>query len=375
MAGLYIHIPFCVKRCIYCDFFSNTHMQLKEAYLTALLKEMVLRKDYIGEECIDTIYLGGGTPSQLSPEDLKKIFEGIHTYFTLSGQPEITLEANPDDLQPDYLEKLRLLPFNRISMGIQSFQDTDLKFLNRRHTAAQAIQAVRACKEYGYQNLSIDLIYELPGQTLSSWKQNIREAIRLEIPHLSAYHLTYEENTRLYKWKEQGKIKPVEEETSLAFFSTLIDKLTKAGFTHYEISNFAKPGAISRHNSAYWKGEKYIGLGPSAHSYNQYTRCWNVSSLPAYIRGMTGNNPQMEQENLDLYTRYNDYIITGLRTSWGIQLSEIEKQFGNGLTNYCRQQAATYIEKNLLTRTGQTLTLSRQGMFISDTIMSDLLWV
>jgi len=375
MAGLYIHVPFCIKRCLYCDFFSNTDMQVKEPYISALIKEMELRKEYIGEDPIETVYFGGGTPSQLSPEDFGQIFEAIRTHFTIADQAEITLEANPDDIRPEYLEKLRELPFNRISMGIQSFNDNDLNFLNRRHQAVQAIQAVAWCKEYGYNNLSIDLIYGLPGQTLREWEHNIHEVIRLDIPHISAYHLTYEEDTQLYKLKDQGKIVPVEEEVSLEFFSLLIDQLTKAGFHHYEISNFAKPGYISRHNSSYWTGEKYIGLGPSAHSYNQENRCWNVSSLPAYIQGVNRGTPEIEYEILDPYTRYNDYIITGLRTYSGIQTEKLETLFGKQLKEYCMQQAIPYINRKLLLHENQMLRLSREGIFISDAIMSDLLWV
>lgn len=375
MAGLYIHIPFCAKRCLYCDFFSNTKMNYKTAYLDALIGEMAQRKAYLEGEGLETIYFGGGTPSQLAPTDFERIFEAIHRHFDTGGCREITLEANPDDLAPPYLSALARLPFNRISMGVQSFNEADLRFLNRRHTARQAIQAVESCRANGIDNLSIDLMYGLPGQTEAGWKATIDQALALDVPHLSAYHLIYEEGTALYTLKEAGKVEPVEEETSLRFFNHLIDRLTAAGYLHYEISNFARPGCFSRHNSSYWTGKKYLGLGPSAHSYNGTEREWNVSSLPLYIEGIANKHPVLEKETLGLYTHYNDFIITGLRTMWGIRLANIREKFGRLLADYCERQAAPFIKQGLLVRSEDTITLSRTGIFISDSIMSDLLWV
>lgn len=375
MAGLYIHVPFCAKRCLYCDFFSNTEMRFKEPYVSAIIKEMELRKEYIGYETLETLYFGGGTPSQLAKGDFQRIFEAIYDNFRVSDQAEITLEANPDDMRPEYVSMLKDFPFNRISMGVQSFHPEDLRFLNRRHSREQALKAVELCKEQGITNISIDLIYGLPNQTLQAWEENLDIALGLDVPHLSTYHLIYEEGTALYKLMEAGKVKPVDEDLSVSFFSTLIDRLTKAGYLHYEISNFARPGFISRHNSSYWTGKKYLGLGPSAHSYNGIEREWNVSSLPIYIKGIADGHPSIESEDLGLHTRYNDFIITGLRTMWGISFSDIQTKFGEKLLLYCQKQARPYIDQGLLLQTDDKLILSKASIFVSDGIMSDLLWI
>lgn len=375
MAGLYIHIPFCAKRCLYCDFYSHTEMKYKTPYLDALVREMELRKVYLDGEPLETIYFGGGTPSQLSAPDFERLFEVIDRHFDVQACREITLEANPDDLTDAYVAALRDLPFNRISMGVQSFDAADLRFLNRRHTGPEAIRAIETCRVNGFENLSIDLIYGLPEQTEEGWKANIEQALALDIPHLSAYHLIYEEGTALYKLKESGKIAPVTEETSLRFFTLLIDSLEKAGYLHYEISNFARPGWFSKHNSAYWMGKNYLGLGPSAHSYDGQEREWNVASLAAYIKGIEKGEPALEKEPLDLRTRYNDYIITRLRTMWGIDLFDLQAEFGQALRMYCEKQASPFVRQGLLQREGNRMTLTRRGIFISDGIMSDLLKV
>lgn len=375
MAGLYIHIPFCTKRCLYCDFFSNTDMKFKEPYVKAVIREMELRQEYIQGEPLETIYFGGGTPSQLQRPDFERIFEAADRLFGIRSCKEITLEANPDDITPEYMASLRDLPFNRISMGVQSFQEKDLRFLNRRHDREQALRAVGLCKENGIPNISIDLIYGLPGQTLEEWQENLDEAIRLDIPHISAYHLIYEEGTALYRLLEAGKVTPVDEELSVTLFSTLIHKLSEAGYLHYEISNFARPGYLSRHNSSYWTGKRYIGIGPSAHSYNGESRQWNISSLPRYLQGIETGTPDTEREELDIHTKYNDFIITGLRTMWGIRIADIREQFGEEKQAYLERQVATYLRQGLLIRQDDTLALSEKGIFISDGIMSDLLWV
>ena len=375
MAGLYIHIPFCAKRCLYCDFFSNTDMKFKEPYVSAVIREMQLRQEYIGGEPLDTIYFGGGTPSQLQQADFERIFKAIDCLFNISSCKEITLEANPDDMTPEYVASLRNLPFNRVSMGVQSFKEKDLHFLNRRHDREQALRAVGLCKENGIPNISIDLIYGLPGQTLEEWQENLNDAIHLEIPHISAYHLIYEEGTALYKLMEAGKVAPIEEELSVTLFSTLINRLAEAGYLHYEISNYARPGYFSQHNSSYWTGKKYIGIGPSAHSYDGESRQWNISSLPHYLEGIRTGIPNIEIEKLDINTKYNDFIITGLRTMWGIRTSDIREQFGEEKQAYLERQAATYLHQGLLIYENDTLTLSKEGIFISDGIMSDLLWV
>ena len=334
-----------------------------------------MRKDYLQDEPLETIYFGGGTPSQLSVAELERIFEAIYRNFRTTEEMEITLEANPDDMTPRYVAALQALPINRISMGVQSFDETDLKFLNRRHDKAEAIRAVELCRQYHIYNISIDLIYGLPNQTVEKWEKNLTEALRLDIPHISAYHIIYEEGTPLYRLLESGKISPVDEETSLALFSTLIDRLSDAGFEHYEISNFASPGFYSRHNSSYWQGKKYLGLGPSAHSYDGTEREWNISSLSAWRKGILEGNPAIEKEPLDLNTRYNDYIITHLRTQWGIDLGEMSALFGPEKLNYCLQMAKPHEELGLLLQKDNKIVLTRKGIFVSDGIMSDLLWV
>jgi oxygen-independent coproporphyrinogen-3 oxidase len=350
-------------------------MRYKEAFLTALLREMEMRRDYTGGEPVGTIYIGGGTPSQLATGDLQRIFDRIYSLFSVKEETEVTLEANPDDMTPDYVKSLRTLPVNRISMGVQSFHDADLVFLQRRHNRKQALQAVSLCKENGLNNISIDLIYGLPGQTTGAWEKNINEAIRLQIPHLSAYHLIYEEGTKLYRLKESEKVTPVDEDVSLSLFSVLTERLTEAGYLHYEIANFAYPGKISIHNSSYWRGEPYLGLGPSAHSYNIESRQWNVSSLIHYIEGITANEPVTETEMLNIHNKYNDYILTGLRTMWGISLPYILTHFGEKMQTYCLKQATPFINRELIRYSDDKLLLSREGLFISDGIISDLLWV
>lgn len=375
MAGIYIHIPFCKRRCIYCDFFSTTQSEKKAEYVHALVRELEMRKDYVGDEEIETIYLGGGTPSQLSQEELEEIFAYIYKVYKVTPDAEITLEANPDDLTPEYVSMLRTLPVNRISMGIQTFQEETLKLLHRRHTAQQAIEAFRRCREAGFQNISIDLMYGLPGETLETWEQDLQQAVDLHPEHISAYHLIYEEGTTLWNLREQNKVEEAEEELSLTLFKTLIERLTKAGYQHYEISNFCLPGLHSRHNSSYWTGKKYLGCGPSAHSFDGISRQWNVSSLEKYLEGIRSNQLDFELEDLDLYTRYNDFVITSIRTCWGMPLAQLRTTYGETLYNYCLRMAKPHIEQGVLEIKEDTLKLTPQGIFISDGIMSDLLWI
>ena len=379
MAGIYFHIPFCKTRCIYCDFFSSTSMKEKEWYVDALCKEISLQSDYLKGESTETIYFGGGTPSQLTAEDFKKIFTQIKvSYPSALSKPdemEITLEANPDDLTIEYLDSLKDLPFNRISLGIQSFQDSELDFLNRRHTAQSAIEAVRLCQVAGFNNISIDLMYGLPGQTMVIWKENLHHALALDIQHISAYHLIYEEGTPLYNQSEKKQINPIDEKLSVEMFETLIDTLTESGFEHYEISNFARKGYRSRHNSSYWDGTHYLGIGASAHSYNGVSRQWNVSSIPEYIRSISlGDNSQIsETEKIDEKTAYNDFILTRMRTMEGMNFTELSSVFGKEKADYCIQHAKKYIDTQMLEIKEDHLMLTRKGIFVSDSIMSDLM--
>ena len=375
MAGIYLHIPFCKRRCIYCDFFSTTQSEKKDAYVDALCKELILRKDYLNNELIETIYFGGGTPSQLEKEDFEKIFAIIYKVYDVSPDAEITVEANPDDLTEDYLRSLRCLPFNRLSMGIQTFNDHTLQLLHRRHTASQAIEAFNRCRRAGFNNISIDLIYGLPGETLEGWDKDLNQALALHPEHISAYHLIYEEGTALWKLREQHRVEEVDEDLSVSFFTRLIHTLKEAGYIHYEISNFCLPDYHSRHNSSYWQGKKYLGCGPSAHSFNLETRQWNIASLDKYIQGIQRGEEISEIEELDLYTRYNERIITNIRTCWGMPLETLKTDFGSKLYNYCMRMAQPHLNQGTLEIKEGVLKLTEQGIFTSDGIMSDLLWV
>lgn len=375
MAGIYIHVPFCKTRCIYCDFYTRTDMSPKHNYVSAVCREMELRKHYISNEIVKTIYFGGGTPSQLSYGDFQRIFDTIRANFTVASDAEITMEANPDDLDTKYLETLRRLAFNRLSIGIQSFDDNELKFLKRRHSAERAIDVVSLCKSSGYNNISIDLMYGLPNQTMDIWQRNLEQAINLDVQHISSYHLIYEQGTRLYRLFKLGDVKPVDEDLSVQMFSAMIDSLSAAGFQHYEISNFARNGLYSKHNSSYWLGEKYLGLGPAAHSFDGHNRAWNIPSISKYVEAIGQANPAIETECLDKNTSYNDFILTGMRTMWGVDLVVMESRFGTSMKDYCMKNVQKYINQGFVTNNDNVLKLTREGIFISDGIMSDLMWV
>jgi oxygen-independent coproporphyrinogen-3 oxidase len=348
-------------------------MKYKTAYVEAVIRELELRKDYLDGESLETVYFGGGTPSQLQADDFKRIFETVHRYHNVVAGAEITLEANPDDLTPAYLSALQPLSFNRISLGVQSFSDADLRMLHRRHNSRQAADAVRRCREYGYDNLSIDLMYGIPGQTVEHWKKNLEAALRLNVPHLSAYHLSWEEGTTLYRQWQSGVVCPVDEEISVQLYYTLLHILAAAGYLQYEISNFCKPGCFSRHNSSYWTGRKYLGVGPAAHSYNHHSRQWNMASLEEYFRGVRCGETFFEKECLDLRTQYNDYVITRLRTMWGIRLADLRETFGAELAGYFLRQAQPHIRNGLLSVSDEIFRLTSRGAFISDGILSDLM--
>lgn len=375
MAGIYIHIPFCKTRCIYCDFYSTTRSDLKERYIRALCRELRIRKDYLEGATIETIYFGGGTPSQVDEEDFRQVFATIEEVYGMEHCKEITLEANPDDLTEEYVTRLHRLPFNRISMGIQTFDDVTLKLLNRRHNAMQAIEAVDRCRRAGFENISIDLIYGLPGETDERWERDLKQAVSLNVEHISAYHLTYEEGTRIYELLQAHRIREVDEESSVRFFSVLIDTLDAAGYEHYEISNFCRPGKYSRHNTSYWKGIPYLGCGPAAHSFNTHTREWNVASLEEYMQGIETDRRKFETEYRDKTTCYNECIMTCIRTLWGISLKYIEMEFGTEMWKYCMDMATPYLESGKLKIQDNHLCLTREGIFISDGIISDLMFI
>lgn len=374
MAGVYIHIPYCKTRCIYCDFYKEVDESSMDNFVESLCAEFVLRKDEL-QEPIETIYLGGGTPTRLKANHFEVIFSIIYDNYKVTTDAEITIEANPDDLTSEYLSLISNFPINRISIGIQSFKDNELKFLSRRHSAQDAINAVKTCQQNGFDNISIDLIYGLPNQTLDVWQENLQQAIDLNVQHISAYHLIYEENTKLYTLLERGRVVPVSDNTSVDMFSMLIDKLGQAGFEQYEISNFAKDKLYSKHNTSYWLDKKYIGFGPSAHSYSGDKRSWNISSIGKYIRAIDGGELPQEYEVLSNKDKYNEFVLTKLRMMKGMELTELKEKFGDKLYNYFIQIANKYINDGFLLLEDDVLRLSSEGIFISDGIMSSLMWV
>ena len=380
MAGIYIHIPFCKSRCIYCGFYSTTSLELRQRYVEAICREMEIRNER--SEIIDTVYLGGGTPSQLTIEQLRQLFIYINKVYPLTPNispltPEITIEVNPDDVTIEFAVALKQLPINRVSMGIQTFNDQRLQFLHRRHTAQQAITAIDTLRQAGFQNISIDLMYGFPDETLSDWEADIDAALALKVEHLSAYCLMIEEGTPLRQWITNNGQWIMDEELERTMYEMLIDKLTAAGYEHYEISNFARKGFRSRHNSSYWNGTPYIGLGAAAHSYDGRSRSWNVADINAYIKGIEQGKRIFEEELLDDDTRYNDTITVALRTKEGIDLSLLSKKY----QDYCMKNARRYLNDGLLELSAvgdsqsPTLHLTRRGLFVSDMVMSDLMMV
>ena len=377
MAGIYIHIPFCKSRCIYCGFYSTTGLELRQRYVDALCQEMETHPFPLPEGMgIDTIYLGGGTPSQLTMDQLRQIFIYINKVYSLpsiqggaGGGSEVTIECNPDDVTDEFAEGLTILPVNRVSMGVQTFCDERLRFLHRRHTAAQAVEAVARLRKAGIRNISIDLMYGFPSETLDDWQHDIEAAISLHVEHLSAYCLMIEEGTPLYRMQTD----PINEELERQMYYTLIDRLEAAGYEHYEISNFAHPGYRSRHNSSYWKGTPYIGLGAAAHSYDgKSCRRWNVSDIHQYIEGIENGQPRFEQEQLDDDTRYNDGITTALRTKEGLNLALLSDKH----RRYCLREAQRFIDGGLLQLSpNHHLCLTREGLFVSDMVMSELIMI
>ena len=380
MAGIYIHIPFCKSRCIYCGFYSTTSLELRQRYVEAICREMEIRNER--SEIIDTVYLGGGTPSQLTIEQLRQLFIYINKVYPLTPNispltPEITIEVNPVDVTIEFAVALKQLPINRVSMGIQTFNDQRLQFLHRRHTAQQAITAIDTLRQAGFQNISIDLMYGFPGETLSDWEADIDAALALKVEHLSAYCLMIEEGTPLRQWITNNGQWIMDEELERTMYEMLIDKLTAAGYEHYEISNFARKGFRSRHNSSYWNGTPYIGLGAAAHSYDGRSRSWNVADINTYIKGIEQGKRIFEEELLDDDTRYNDTITVALRTKEGIDLSLLSKKY----QDYCMKNARRYLNDGLLELSAvgdsqsPTLHLTRRGLFVSDMVMSDLMMV
>lgn len=388
MAGIYIHIPFCKQACHYCDFHFSTSLKNKEPFLKALKTEIELQKEYLapfsspsgaggpsGRAEVNTIYFGGGTPSLLSQSELMDIFETLNKYFKISADAEITLEANPDDLTSKKIKELKDTPINRLSIGIQSFFDEDLKLMNRAHNSKEALSAVKASQDKGFENITIDLIYGIPTLTNEKWKQNLRTAFDLEVKHISSYCLTVEPKTALAHLVKEGKIKNIDEQQSADQFEIMLDEMRKNNFVQYEISNFCKDNFFSRHNSNYWLKETYLGLGPSAHSYNGNSRQWNISNNALYIQSLEKNKLPFEEEILTTSQHYNEYILTSLRTMWGTDLKYIEKRFGKDYLLYCLNEAEKHIHSQEIKNEGNKLFLTDKGKLFADKIASNLFFV
>ena len=376
MPSVYIHIPFCQSRCIYCDFYSTTQLSRQSQYIDCVEREMRLRHDEWPQHArTSSIYIGGGTPSTLPAPLLQRLLDCTVALFPPAEDAEITVEANPDDVTEEWAKALRQTPVNRVSMGVQTFQDPLLQTLRRRHSSEQARQAVRLLREAGFENLSIDLIYGLPGQTLSMWQQDVDEALRLGTPHISAYSLMYEEDTPITRMLEEGLVEEMSDELSLKCYEHLCHRLAAAGYEHYEISNFALPKMHSRHNSGYWTGEPYLGFGAGAHSYDgQATRRSNKDSLPHYIQCLSGSadTSYFDLERLSPTDLYNEYIMTRLRTARGFSLGTLKERFGTEAASHCVQMMQPHLQKENLIQQGDQVYLSEQGIFVSNDVISDL---
>jgi oxygen-independent coproporphyrinogen-3 oxidase len=373
MAGIYIHIPFCKKLCSYCDFYKIISPGNYSLFIDALLNEAETRQNYLSDEVVSTIYLGGGTPSVLSLKEISRILTRLRNLFQLDDNCEITIELNPDDTAAAYLKGLKKLKVNRLSLGIQSWRDEDLVLLNRRHSASQAEKALKTAINSGFENVTIDLIYGIPGMSLSNWAENLDKSFSFGIKHLSAYHLTIEPGTVFGKMKERGLLSEIDEEDSNRQFSILIEKAEKAGFIHYEISNFGKEGYLSQHNTNYWRQINYLGLGPSAHSFNNYSRQWNIKNVNSYISSIKNNKPFFEGEELSVRTRFNEYIMTSLRTMWGLDLDFVEKTFEKEGVDYIINMARKFKDYGLMKQENKNLVLTNQGKMISDNIISEFM--
>lgn len=371
MSGIYIHIPFCKQACHYCDFHFSTSMKKKEGMVLALAKEIRMRKNEFKDEVIETIYFGGGTPSRLQIADLRLQIDTIYKNYKVAPNPEITLEANPDDLSKEYLIELSKIGINRLSIGVQSFFEDDLTMMNRAHNSAEAKECLEEATKY-FDNISLDLIYGIPGMSNEKWKQNIDTALSFRIPHISSYALTVEPKTALSKLIKTGKIAKPNDDLAQEHFSILVETLEANGFIHYELSNFGKENYFSKNNSAYWLGKKYLGIGPSAHSYDGISRSWNVSNNSIYLKSLDENKLPSETEILSKTDRYNEYIMTGLRTIWGVSFERILDEFGSQYLEYLQTQAKKFLDDNLLSIESNVLKATKNGKFLTDGIASDL---
>lgn len=371
MSGIYIHIPFCKQACHYCDFHFSTSLKKKYELIQAFVKELTLRKDEMRNQTVETIYFGGGTPSLLTNDELQLLIDAVYKYYNVAANPEITLEANPDDLTIQRINELANSPINRLSIGIQSFFDEDLKLMNRAHNANEA----KLCLEEAtkcFENITIDLIYGIPGLTNKRWIENIETALAFKIPHISTYSLTVEPKTALESFIKKGTINDVDEDVTQEQFHRLIEKLESEGYVQYELSNFGKRGFFSKHNTSYWQGKSYLGIGPSAHSFNGKQRSWNVRNNSIYIKSLSNNVLPMEVETLSTTDKYNEYVMTGLRTIWGVSLHKIEQDFDKSYKTYLLEQSQKHINEDLLYIDDDKIGITNKGKFLSDGIASDL---
>lgn len=376
MSGIYIHIPFCKQACHYCDFHFSTNLKKKDEMVLALAKEIEMRKSEFQDEIVETIYFGGGTPSILSIEDLRFLIDEVYRNYKVVENPEITVEANPDDLTENRIIELSKNKVNRLSIGIQSFFEDDLKLMNRAHNAEESKKCLEIATQY-FDNISIDLIYGVPEMSNEKWLQNIETALSFGVPHISSYALTVEPKTALHSFIQKGIIPQPDDDVAQEHFQILVDKLSENGFIHYELSNFGKENYFSKNNSSYWLGKKYIGIGPSAHSYDGKNRGWNISNNSLYIKSIQENKLPIEIETLTKTDRYNEYIMTGLRTIWGVSLERVEQEFGKTYLDYLLNQSKKHIDEALLefvksSEVETVLKTTKKGKFLSDGIASDL---
>jgi len=368
VAGIYIHIPFCKQACHYCDFHFSSSQKLRERMVQCIIMEIEQSKDYLPKSSFETIYFGGGTPSILLVEELGIILTSLHTNFSISPQAEITIECNPDDLNSNNLKAYKSLGINRLSIGIQSFRNEDLALMNRAHNGKEALECVRLAKSIGFDNITIDLIYGIPGMDLNAWKQNVKTALGLGIQHISAYNLTIESQTAFFHFIQKGKMKDVSEDESLEQYISLRDKLQEEGFEQYEVSNWCLPEKESKHNSAYWKGEHYLGIGPSAHAFDGKSRRWNVANNPKYCKALENGEQFFEEELLDRNTQFNEYLLTRLRTKWGIDLAFIKDKFELDFVQLYSRELETLIQEGKMIQKEGFLYLSPLGLLQADGI-------
>ena len=375
MSGIYLHIPFCKKKCHYCDFYKTLDIGFSDRFINSLIKEIVQRKDYLSSDSpVSTIYFGGGTPSVLSIGQIRRVLKSLSNNFSIEKDAEISFEINPDDANKSYLKDLKREGINRLSIGVQSWDDRYLKMLNRRHSAEQAHNAIKTARDEGFDNISVDLIYGIPGMTPEEWEKILDTTFKLNIEHISAYHLTIEKNTMFGKMKDLGQIEEVDEEISEKEFAILTELARRYNYVHYEISNLCKEGFYSKHNTSYWKQVNYLGLGPSAHSYNSYSRQWNISDIAEYLEKTEKGGGYFEKELLDEKVRYNEYVMTTLRTIWGVDMNYLETSFNKETHDYLLNLSSRFIKYGMIVRTAENnLVLTDQGKMISDNIISELM--